>query len=406
MTLKRLYGTIQKADPQEDGTIIVTGIASTESVDSQGEVVTADAMKAAIPDYMRFGAVREMHDAKKAAGTALNIGVNDAGSTDFTAHVVDPIAIKKVQSGVYKGFSIAGKVLKRDESDENKITALSLTEVSLVDRPANPDAVFTCYKADGADADEESEEGEEDKKPKPGEKKPNAEEEVDGNGEEEKAKDKQSAKKEGDSEESEKSAKPEDIAKSTYQISELARLADSLTWFASDIDCCAAYDDAPAGLAEAARGVASTLYDMLLQLVAHDVEAAKERLAAASDQAAMKADNPAAEVRAALSDAIAKAQSIVSPERDGLADIVKAAGFEPDAPRAEVIANLVTDRDRLTKRVKELEAEPAPIKGVLRAVEKADDVSDTGLSKASADEKDPLALIQKAHLSGGQRLYP
>lgn len=71
-----------------------------------------------------------------------------------------------------------------------------------------------------------------------------------------------------------------------------------------------------------------------------------------------------------------------------------------------MIANLVTDRDRLTKRVKELEAEPAPIKGVLRAVEKADDVSDTGLSKASADDKDPLALIQKAHLSGGQRLYP
>lgn len=390
MTLKRLYGTIQKADPQEDGTIIVTGIASTESVDSQGEIVTADAMKAAIPDYMRFGAVREMHDAKKAAGTALNIGVNDAGSTDFTAHVVDPIAIKKVQSGVYKGFSIAGKVLKRDESDENKITALALAEVSLVDRPANPDAVFTCYKADGADADEESEEGEEDGK-KPDDK----------DDDEAKAK-----KGDDEGEDSEKAAKPEDIAKSAYQISELARLADSLTWFASDIDCCAAYDDAPAGLAEAARGVASTLYDMLLQLVEHDVEKAKERLAAASEKDANKSDDPAAEVRAALSDAIAKAQSIVSPERDGLADIVKAAGFEPDAPRAEVIANLVTDRDRLTKRVKELEAEPAPIKGVLRAVEKADDVSDTGLSKASADEKDPLALIQKAHLSGGQRLYP
>lgn len=391
MTLKRLYGTIQKADPQEDGTIIVTGIASTESVDSQGEVVTADAMKAAIPDYMRFGAVREMHDAKKAAGTALNIGVNDAGSTDFTAHVVDPIAIKKVQSGVYKGFSIAGKVLKRDESDENKITALALTEVSLVDRPANPDAVFTCYKADGAEVDED-EDGEEDGK-KPDDK----------DDDEAKAKAK---KGDDEGEDSEKAAKPEDIAKSTYQINELARLADSLAWFASDIDCCAAYDDAPAGLAEAARGVASTLYDMLLQLVAHDVEAAKARLSEAGDQAAMKADNPAAEVRAALSDAIAKAQSIVSPERDGLADIVKAAGFEPDAPRAEVIANLVTDRDRLTKRVKELEAEPAPIKGVLRAVEKADDVSDAGLSKASADEKDPLALIQKAHLSGGQRFYP
>ena len=390
MTIKRLYGTIQKSDPQEDGTIIVTGIASTESVDSQGEVVTADAMKAAIPDYMRFGAVREMHDAKKAAGTALNIGVNDAGSTDFTAHVVDPIAIKKVQSGVYKGFSIAGKVLKRDESDENKITALALTEVSLVDRPANPDAVFTCYKADGADADEESEEGEDDGK-KPDDK----------DDDEAKAK-----KGDDEGEDSEKAAKPEDIAKSTYQISELARLADGLTWFANDTDYCATYDEAPAGLAEAARGVAAKLYDMLLQLVEHDVEKAKERLAAASEKDANKSDDPAAAVRAALGDAIAKAQAIVSPARDGLDEIVKAAGFEPDAPRAEVIANLVTDRDRLTKRVQELEAEPAPIKGVLRAVEKADDVIDTGVSKADADEKDPLALIQKAHQSGGKRLYP
>lgn len=145
-----IYGTIEKTEPQEDGTLKVWGYASSEVVDSAGEIITADAMKAAIPDYMAFGAVREMHDAKKAAGTAIEIEVREDGRTYFGAHVVDGEAVKKVQHGVYKGFSIGGKVLGRDELAKNTITGLKLTEISLVDRPANPEATFTMFKADGA----------------------------------------------------------------------------------------------------------------------------------------------------------------------------------------------------------------------------------------------------------------
>jgi hypothetical protein len=380
----RLYGTIQKSEPQDDGTLIVSGIASTESTDSQGEVITADAIKAAIPDYMRFGAVREMHDAKKAAGTALDISVDLAGATLLTAHIVDPIAIKKVQSGVYKGFSVAGRVLKRDETETNKITAMALTEISLVDRPANPDAIFTCYKAEGADTDDDGDGG--DDKQKPDDK--------------DEGDDDAKAKKKKD-DESEKATKPDGIAKGCYAISNLARLCEGLLDFASYNDFEATYENAPEDLGTEARGLAVKLYDTLLKLVAFDAEKAKKMLA---DESSEKADNPADAVRAALGDAIAKAQAIVGSS-DGLDEIVKAAGFEPDTPRAEVLANLVTDRERLTKRVKELEAEPAPTKGVLRAVEKADDVSDATVSKGDADEKDPLTLIQKAHQSGGTRLY-
>jgi len=43
-----------------------------------------------------------------------------------------------VTGGVYKGFSVGGRVKARDPRDRNVITALSLTEISLVDRPANP----------------------------------------------------------------------------------------------------------------------------------------------------------------------------------------------------------------------------------------------------------------------------
>lgn len=153
--MAKLYAEIAKMEAQDDGTVKVWGYASSEAVDSDGEVIAAEAMKAAIPDYMKFGAVREMHGSN-AAGTAIEINVEDDGRTFFGAHIVDPVAVTKVKTGVYKGFSIGGSVTARDELNKSQITGLKLTEISLVDRPANPDAVFTCYKADKPKDEEET----------------------------------------------------------------------------------------------------------------------------------------------------------------------------------------------------------------------------------------------------------
>ena len=148
----RLYGAIQKIEPQDDGTVRVHGIASSEVVDDQGEIVRADAMRMAIPDYMRFPALREMHQLS-AAGTTLEAEVGDDGATRIVAHVVDPIAIAKVRNQVYRGFSIGGRVTQREPGNPKAITGLVLNEISLVDRPANPDAIFDCWKASVAEQD-------------------------------------------------------------------------------------------------------------------------------------------------------------------------------------------------------------------------------------------------------------
>lgn len=152
--MAKLYAEIAKMEAQDDGTVKVWGYASSEAVDSDGEIIAAEAMKAAIPDYMKFGAVREMHGSN-AAGTAIEINVEDDGRTFFGAHIVDPVAVAKVKTGVYKGFSIGGSVTARDELNKSQITGLKLTEISLVDRPANPDAVFTCFKADKPKAEKQ-----------------------------------------------------------------------------------------------------------------------------------------------------------------------------------------------------------------------------------------------------------
>jgi hypothetical protein len=136
------YGDIQKVDPCGDGSVVISGIASTEATDADGEVVTADAMRKALPAYLANGTVREMHD-KIAAGKPISAFVDDDGRTHFTARIVDPGTVAKIKAGVLKGFSIGGKALKKIG---NKITELLLRDISVVDLPNNPDAWFSIIK--------------------------------------------------------------------------------------------------------------------------------------------------------------------------------------------------------------------------------------------------------------------
>ncbi|MGA8399309.1 MAG: DUF6582 domain-containing protein [Stellaceae bacterium] len=143
----RFYAPIAKVDAEQR---MVWGYASTEAEDDQGEVITRDALAAALGDYLKFANIREMHQ-MSAVGIAEEAGVDDKGLY-VGARIVDRGAWDKVTSGVYKGFSVGGRVRARDPRDRSVITALSLTEISLVDRPANPEAVFDCWKAEGRPA--------------------------------------------------------------------------------------------------------------------------------------------------------------------------------------------------------------------------------------------------------------
>ncbi len=139
----RFYAPIAKVDAQER---MVWGYASTEAEDDQGEIITRDALAEALAGYLKFANIREMHQ-MSAVGIAEAAAIDDKGLY-VGARIIDPHAWDKVTSGVYKGFSVGGRVKARDPADRNVITALTLTEISLVDRPANPEAVFDCWKAE------------------------------------------------------------------------------------------------------------------------------------------------------------------------------------------------------------------------------------------------------------------
>jgi hypothetical protein len=136
------YGAIEKFDAAADGSLMVSGIASTEAIDADGEIVTADAMRKALPSYLQTGTVREMHQ-PIAAGCPISAHVDDDGRTHFTAKIVDVGTIAKIKSNVLKGFSIGGKSIAKVG---NKITEILLRDISVVDIPNNPESVFSIIK--------------------------------------------------------------------------------------------------------------------------------------------------------------------------------------------------------------------------------------------------------------------
>jgi len=124
---------------------IVEGYASTEAVDSQGEVVKSGALKKALPDYMKYGNIREMHQWSAVGKTIAAKMDGKKKGLWIRGKIIDKDAWEKVKEEVYNGFSIGGKIIKKVGK---VIEAVKLNEISLVDRPANPEAVFSLVKFD------------------------------------------------------------------------------------------------------------------------------------------------------------------------------------------------------------------------------------------------------------------
>ena len=390
--MKKLYAAISKVEAQEDGTIKVWGFASSEAVDSDGETITADAMKAALPDYMKFGAVREMHQ-NSAAGTAIEANVDEMGKTFFGAHIVDPVAVKKVQTGVYKGFSIGGKVTVRDDLNKTIIKGIKLVEVSLVDRPANPEAVFTMYKA---------EEG-------------------------------------GDLKKTDGAAIPEDpdpapdeavkvlviggdpLRKGMYSVGELASLLSAVSWVATDAEYESQYEGDASPIPVALREWLASGCKIFMEMAAEEV---------AEMQAGLLAMVPTVdplEMSAGVGDLLKAGATLSTATKDKLATIketIQAAmghldelmtvkdSTDDDKENADAVADLQKsaqvsadallkvegENAALKKRVAALEAVPAPSKVITKTtvVSKDEDAKAEALTKAEAEEFEKMSPEQKA----------
>lgn len=142
---------------------LVSGRACASVPDRSGEIMDWETGKVAIQDWsnsfvqatngLSKGNVRVMHDPKKVAGKVVEISFDDdAKAVDVVCKVVDDQEWRKVEEGVYTGFSIGGGYASRWRDDATGLTKYTprLAEISLVDRPCIPGChIVELHKADG-----------------------------------------------------------------------------------------------------------------------------------------------------------------------------------------------------------------------------------------------------------------
>ena len=143
---KRLvFGTIAEeiADRADE-------IMDYESARPEFEAWSAEIAKAS--DGRSLGNLRAMHGSV-AAGKLESIAFDDASKRiECCGKVVDDAEWNKVLEGVYTGFSMGGRYLKRWKDEANPLLTRYTprpAEVSLVDNPCIPTATFEVVKEDG-----------------------------------------------------------------------------------------------------------------------------------------------------------------------------------------------------------------------------------------------------------------
>ena len=144
-----VYADILKYDDNGDGTLTVYGKATDDSVDIDQQICDPAWLSKAMPDwFMSGGNIREQHS-NIAAGVAKEYEAKSDGHY-ISALVVDPVSVKKVQNRVLRGFSIGIKsprVVMDKKAANGRIIDGQIVEVSLVDRPANPNCQLVLAKS-------------------------------------------------------------------------------------------------------------------------------------------------------------------------------------------------------------------------------------------------------------------
>ena len=144
------YAAIIKQEKQDDGSLMVYGKATDDTIDSDNQICDAGWLAKAMPEWFKTGGnIREQHS-NIAAGVAKELDSKDDGFYINTL-IVDPVSVKKVEAGVLNGFSIGirgARVMQDNKAANGRIVDGSIVEISLVDRPANPNAKLMLAKAD------------------------------------------------------------------------------------------------------------------------------------------------------------------------------------------------------------------------------------------------------------------
>ena len=140
-----------KSEPQEDGSVMVRGMASTADFDRAGDSIISDAWtKGGLGNFEKNPIILFNHDHNKPIGRATKVTPTNDGlhmEAKISKHAECADLIK---DGVLGAFSVGFKVKDADyvkETDGLQIKDAELFEVSVVSIPCNQAATFSLAKA-------------------------------------------------------------------------------------------------------------------------------------------------------------------------------------------------------------------------------------------------------------------
>jgi HK97 family phage prohead protease len=140
---------------------LITGYASVEVMDRQGDLVPIDTMNKAMIKYASRGAPLLFGHQNKPVGKVINWTVQEEPryglpAIEITAMIdkgykLDDEVWNMIKNGTITGFSIGGTAIQVDTEktaegvDARVLKEIELSEISLVTEPANQAAIITAY---------------------------------------------------------------------------------------------------------------------------------------------------------------------------------------------------------------------------------------------------------------------
>lgn len=146
-----------KAKEQEDGSVKIVGLASTDSVDRVGDVILPEAWEKSggLNNYKKNPILLFNHNYNSPIGKVNSINVTERGlEVEGSISAADTKVKKLVEDGVLSAFSVGFAMKEVDyvrETDGFLIKDAELYEISVVSVPANQDAVFSLAKSFDSD---------------------------------------------------------------------------------------------------------------------------------------------------------------------------------------------------------------------------------------------------------------
>lgn len=148
-----LTSTLKAFDENEDGSVLVRGMASTSDFDRAGDQITPEAWaKGGLNNFEKNPIILFNHDYNKPIGRATKLKVTENGlemEAKISKSAPDHVA-QLVKEGILGAFSVGFRVKDADyikETDGIMVKDAELFEVSVVSVPCNQAATFSLAKS-------------------------------------------------------------------------------------------------------------------------------------------------------------------------------------------------------------------------------------------------------------------